>query len=272
MHKYTEKVQSFDFPINIFHFPDKTSDGRSCLDACHSDQGQSHFWCRTEGNSVGFCTPQHLIDRLDGGSGLLDFLPDGDGLEVDLRGGDATFPEQVALGVGKDREGPAGRAPSSADREEGARALHGGETVVNVLQELEADLEISTEDYFLPTVATSEDDDILTTTEREEHFLPTVLPREGEWPVLAYTAFGEPCRDECSKHGDEELAYTWCTKVESSNVGTWSDVDYCSTGSDVTSHGEKCMDECHDRGYGYYWCHKDTTLWGYCTPEHLIVK
>lgn len=27
---------------------------------------------------------------------------------------------------------------------------------------------------------------------------------------------------------------------------------------------------CAKRGQKYYWCHKESTLWGYCTPERLI--
>ncbi len=94
---------------------------------------------------------------------------------------------------------------------------------------------------------------------------PVTLPL-----ALAYTAFGEPCSDACSNH--DGLAYTWCHKVQESNVGTWRDADYCTADPGVTSHGEMCVDECESRGYGYFWCHKDTTLWGYCTPEHLIIK
>ena len=52
--------------------------------------------------------------------------------------------------------------------------------------------------------------------------------------------------------------------------GTWSDADFCSTDSKLTNYGDKCLDKCAKRGQDYFWCHKETTLWGYCTPEHLI--
>ena len=45
---------------------------------------------------------------------------------------------------------------------------------------------------------------------------------------------------------------------------------YCTTESNVTPYGEQCSDECAQRGYPYYWCHKSVTLWGYCTPQNLI--
>ncbi len=83
----------------------------------------------------------------------------------------------------------------------------------------------------------------------------------------AYTVFGEPCKDACVKR---DYKYSWCNKIQESDVGTWSDSDYCTTESNVTPYGEACIDECEQRGYDYYWCHKTSSLWGYCTPEHLI--
>ena len=59
--------------------------------------------------------------------------------------------------------------------------------------------------------------------------------------------------DECSKRG---YSYTWCTKAEPSNVGTWSTTDYCTTEPDSTPFGEKCSDKCEQRGEPYFWCHK----------------
>ena len=64
------------------------------------------------------------------------------------------------------------------------------------------------------------------------------------------------------------VSWTWATCPP--DLGTWSDADYCSNESDRTPHGEECIDRCSKRGQDYYWCHKASTLWGFCTPEHLI--
>ena len=85
----------------------------------------------------------------------------------------------------------------------------------------------------------------------------------------AYTVFGEPCRDTCSNRG---YSYTWCHKKVSSEVGTWTDSDYCTITPNITHFGEHCTDLCEERGESYYWCHKDTSLWGYCTPKKLYKK
>ena len=40
----------------------------------------------------------------------------------------------------------------------------------------------------------------------------------------------------------------------------------------ITTTGENCIDKCLRRGQQYYWCHKETTLWGFCTPDFLIKR
>ena len=86
--------------------------------------------------------------------------------------------------------------------------------------------------------------------------------------AMGFTVYGESCYDTCEVRDDYE--YTWCHKFKESSTGTWSDADYCTLESDTTPYGDKCVDQCAKRGQQYYWCHKETTLWGYCTPEHLI--
>ncbi|TRY71491.1 hypothetical protein TCAL_00244 [Tigriopus californicus] len=87
-------------------------------------------------------------------------------------------------------------------------------------------------------------------------------------PVLApaYTVFGEKCNGTCEDRG---YSYTWCYKLQPSNIGTWRDSDYCSNHLGITPYGESCIDGCEKRSYDYYWCHK-STLWGYCVPDHLL--
>ena len=85
----------------------------------------------------------------------------------------------------------------------------------------------------------------------------------------SYTAFGEPCKDDCAQRG---YGYTWCHKRESSSIGPWADSGHCSVLPNVTSFGDLCIDGCERRGQRYYWCNKDTTSWGYCTPEFLYKK
>ena len=85
----------------------------------------------------------------------------------------------------------------------------------------------------------------------------------------AYTVFGEPCRDSCSNRG---FSYTWCHKKVSSDIGTWTDSDYCTSTPNVTHYGDHCIDKCEERSEIYYWCHKDSSLWGYCTPRKLYKK
>ena len=85
----------------------------------------------------------------------------------------------------------------------------------------------------------------------------------------AYTVFGEPCKDSCSNRG---FSYTWCHKKISSDVGTWTDSDYCTSIPNVTHYGDHCIDICEERSEKYYWCHKDSSLWGYCTPRKLHKK
>ena len=36
--------------------------------------------------------------------------------------------------------------------------------------------------------------------------------------------------------------YTWCHKFKESDIGTWSDADYCTNDSRTTPFGEKCID------------------------------
>ena len=36
--------------------------------------------------------------------------------------------------------------------------------------------------------------------------------------------------------------------------------------------GDNCIDACERRGQQYSWCHKETTLWGFCTPDFLIKR
>jgi hypothetical protein len=85
----------------------------------------------------------------------------------------------------------------------------------------------------------------------------------------AYTVFGELCRDSCSNRG---FSYTWCHKKVSSDVGAWTDSDYCTSTPNITHYGDHCIDICEERGEKYYWCHKDSSLWGYCTPRKLYKK
>ena len=46
---------------------------------------------------------------------------------------------------------------------------------------------------------------------------------------LAFTVRGEACKDECKLR--EGYSYKWCTKLKSSNLGSWTDNDYCTTDS-----------------------------------------
>ena len=86
--------------------------------------------------------------------------------------------------------------------------------------------------------------------------------------ALGFTVFGESCYDSCELR--DGYKYTWCHKFKESSLGTWSDADYCTTDNRRTPFGEECIDRCSKRGQNYYWCHKENTLWGYCTPQHLI--
>ena len=47
---------------------------------------------------------------------------------------------------------------------------------------------------------------------------------------------------------------------------------FFSANSTITSSGDQCIDKCRRRGQQYYWCHKETTLWGFCTPDFLIQR
>ena len=85
----------------------------------------------------------------------------------------------------------------------------------------------------------------------------------------AYTVFGEPCQDSCSNRG---YSYYWCNKKVSSDIGTWTEYDYCTSSPNITHYGDHCIDRCEERGENYYWCHKDDSLWGYCTPNKLYKK
>ena len=86
--------------------------------------------------------------------------------------------------------------------------------------------------------------------------------------AMGFTVYGESCYDTCEVRDDYD--YTWCHKFKESGTGTWSDADYCTLSSNTTPYGDKCVDKCAKRGQQYYWCHKETTLWGYCTPQHLV--
>lgn len=237
------------------------------MDECRQTPGTSHFWCNTINNGVGFCTPGHLLEKL-----RVNISEEEEDLHYDLfdpsliqpRGG--SIP--ISFGVEQDKEGPA-----DTQRSEELKSFENDPNRADIIHP-EANF-IDGEDV----VVTEPSQDVLSS------FVPfyrqhstatttaaTPVALETSPPAIAYTAYGEACLDECSKHGDIDIGYTWCRKQERSNVGTWSDADYCSVDAGVTSHGEDCVDECAQRGYQYYWCHKTTTLWGFCTPAHLIIK
>ncbi len=195
---------------------------------------------------VGFCTPRFLLESLDQAEEEADLLDEifEDEIDNDDEGGGGPFPIDprggvpVSFGVSQDREGP--------------EQVAGEETHQNIVLDGRS---ISVDQEALVA-------DLAST--------PATVTASGLPLALAFTAFGEACSDRCEDRGD--LGYTWCHKSQESGVGTWRDADYCSTSPRVTSHGEQCVDACETRGYDYYWCHKDSTLWGYCTPEHLIIK
>ncbi len=239
----------------LFYFSEITSNGKACSDECHNTPGSSHYWCNTQGGGVGYCTPQHFLDKLSSGN-IIDYEEDEEDIVlfdtslINPRGGTA----DINFGVHQDQEGPESGNGEGEDQPEVDQ---------DVLEELIGSLDAR------DIVATLSPDG-----SRSEATEPSTTARPFAVEIVAsakaYTAFGEPCRDACARHDDED--YTWCHKIEESNVGTWADSDYCSVAPDVTSHGEECVDACEQRGYDYYWCHKDSTLWGYCTPEHLIIE
>ena len=40
-----------------------------------------------------------------------------------------------------------------------------------------------------------------------------------------FTVYGESCYDPCEKR--DGYNYYWCHKFKDSNIGTWSDADFC---------------------------------------------
>ena len=126
-------------------------------------------------------------------------------------------------------------------------------------------------DVFTELVGLVNETDLVNQNETAEVFPRELNETAGEHLVLApgYTVFGEACADECDYRG---YSYTWCNKKRPSVVGTWSEYGYCTLRSNHTPYDEDCIDECAQRGYDYYWCHKSSSRWGYCTPEHLIMR
>lgn len=106
-------------------------------------------------------------------------------------------------------------------------------------------------------------DEIIAATNVNSALFPKYYRR-----AVGFTVYGESCYDPCEKR--DGYNYYWCHKFKDSNIGTWSDADFCSTDNKLTTYGDKCIDKCAKRGQNYFWCHKESTLWGYCTPDHLI--
>ena len=46
---------------------------------------------------------------------------------------------------------------------------------------------------------------------------------------LAFTVRGEACKDSCSQRIG--YSYKWCKKMKPSNLGSWTDNDYCTVDS-----------------------------------------
>ena len=46
---------------------------------------------------------------------------------------------------------------------------------------------------------------------------------------LAFTVRGEACKDECSLR--DGYSYKWCAKMKPSNLGSWTENDYCTVDS-----------------------------------------
>ena len=62
-------------------------------------------------------------------------------------------------------------------------------------------------------------------------------------------------------------SYYFCKTNENALSGRGSNDwwDYCSL-SGFTTHHSPCTDECAQHGKDYYWCHKSTGSWDYCSP------
>ncbi|XP_040572879.1 uncharacterized protein [Lepeophtheirus salmonis] len=81
----------------------------------------------------------------------------------------------------------------------------------------------------------------------------------------AYTAFGEPCQDSCSKKGGEST--TSCTKLDSNQRGP------CTISSGITHNGQTCEGPCEKKGNSFFTCDtKEGNGIGYCTPGFLVLK
>ena len=219
-------------------FPDITYGGYPCNDDCRK-RGYDYFWCHTS-NGWGYCTPKHLLQSLKTGSGATDKTP-----EYDYPG--SGIDNNVYSGIDDSPENTNSRGDING---------------------------INYDDY---NYISSEPDDQDTrgregsvTGNSEVDFLSKLPANVTVRDIRAFTVYGEPCSNACANR--DGFRYTWCEKITRSSTGTWDDSDYCTNEANVTQNGEECLDGCERRGYDYYWCHKDTTLWGYCTPQYLLDK
>lgn len=246
--------------ISTYFLPlDITSDGQICKDEC-AFRGYSYAWCHTE-ESWGYCTPASFLSFLSRlhingpvqppvllTNVSFDNL-DRDRLLVEDK--DANIIESLPI-------------PSTTDRPLSSTT---SEVLVSKDPEPVRTFDVSQfiEDYDNEQPASSGgiNDEINAATDANSDKYPRYYRR-----ALGFTVFGESCYDTCEIRDGYE--YTWCHKFKESATGTWSDADYCTTESNKTPFGEDCIDKCAKRGQSYYWCHKETTLWGFCTPDHLI--
>ena len=244
--------------------------GYPCVTDCIRDPDAGHHWCEDAEGALGFCTPRNLIQALqlakinDDNPALLtpyeytDYADDSEAFTFSSSSAVTPDPVYAYVNPDQDPEGPADVIyVTPKDVEDDNEVVGGNRNPKKILPPIPTTTSSSTKSKILPASTTELDD-------------ASLEDKKDDFTIKAYTVYGEACRDECSNHDGYE--YNWCTKVEESNVGVWRDADYCSSAANRTSHGEDCVDACEQRGYQYYWCHKNTNLWGYCTPAFLLEK
>ena len=218
-----------------------SSKGMACVTRCQKTKA-GYYQCQTEEGSLGYCTPRHLLELFKNGNEV-----------IQGRSGDSRI---LLINTESSLKILANEALSDDDVKIPTNLLNGLEGYQNEFVNV---YEVGDDD-------SEEDNEEDNEGEKDSDDNDTNEPV----PAAAYTIHGEACSNECDFHDGKE--YTWCTKIEASSIGTWSATDYCTKDHRVTQYGEDCIDECEQRGYSYYWCHKDLTLWGHCTPKHLLDK
>ncbi len=199
---------------------DVTSDGQICVDDC-AFRGYSYAWCNTE-ESWGYCTPASFLEFL---SRLHSNGPIQPPVLLTNVSFDNLYRDRLLV-EDKDAniiDSPSTTTPSSSTSTTTTSSI----LFFNDAEPVRGTFDVNQfiEDYDSSPDGQSPgplNDEINAATNLNSDKYPRYYRR-----ALGFTVFGESCYDSCEQR--DGYGYSWCHKFKESDLGTWSDADYCTT-------------------------------------------